>query len=214
MDEWAKMVTEWEDNKSNPDPEETVKSQAAIHWELVKAECVALTGADALKASPGAFIVSGLELEEVQHHLTNDIARLKGVGTDTQKADVAHRSLLLQKRLVLFQDAQNCFMPEAVGCRLPTSETSTPQSLCLFLPHDLAVPLSLTPSGKHLLTVEAQLQHAQVSDALSELHQSLAVYSHLRMSKIQEATGQRALTQANNLLQKSKAHTDAIAKKY
>ncbi|KAF9514082.1 hypothetical protein BS47DRAFT_1392825 [Hydnum rufescens UP504] len=105
-------------------------------------------------------------------------------------------------------------MPEAVGSHLPASETSTPQSLCLFLPHDLTVPLSLTPSSQHLLTVKAQLQHAQVSNALSELHQSLAVYSHLRMSKIQEATGQRALTQANNLLQKSKAHTDAIAEKY
>jgi hypothetical protein len=62
--------------------------------------------------------------------------------------------------------------------------------------------------------IEAKLRNAQALDALGELRQSLAVYSHLRLSKIQEATGQRALTRANALLQKSKARTDAIADKY
>jgi hypothetical protein len=115
---------------------------------------------------------------------------------------------------VLFQEVQNRFMPEAVGRRTSAAGTQFPESLCLVLPHHLPSSLSLTTSGRHLLMIEAKLRNAQALDALGELRQSLAVYSHLRLSKIQEATGQRALTRANALLQKSKARTDAIADKY
>ena len=105
-------------------------------------------------------------------------------------------------------------MPEVIGLRMSAADTQSPESLRLFLPHEARIPLSLTAAGQHLLDIKSKLRHAHASDSLTELRQSLAVYSHLRMSKIQEATGQKALTRANTLLQRSKDRTDVIANKY
>lgn len=149
-----------------------------------------------------------------RRRLKHDAAKFKDASTDSQKGDIAHRHLLLQKRLVLFQEIQSCFMPEVIGLCMSAADTQSPESLHLFLPHEAHLPLSLTAAGQHLLSIESKLRHAQASDSLTELCQSLTVYSHPRMSKIQEATGQKALMRANTLLQKSKDWTDVIANKY
>lgn len=148
-----------------------------------------------------------------RRRLCFEASKLKSSSTDTQKANVEHRRLILQKRIAAFRDIQCLHMPEVAPFLLSDTriDHNTPETLPLYLPHEL--PLA-SRSSQNLCNAEAKLRFAQATDALAELRRSLSVFAHLRSFKIREVRGQRANTRANTLVEKSQSRTNAIAARY
>ncbi|KAF9505874.1 hypothetical protein BS47DRAFT_1306050, partial [Hydnum rufescens UP504] len=195
--EWTTMINQWENNKSKPDPyviETIFQSQAAIRLELVAAECASLSvnEMESMQPSPSAFISSGLDIKEAQQGLSFEVHKLKSSSTDTQKANVKHCQLALQKRLAGFCSIQTLHMPEVAALLLSDSRVNpdTPETSPLYLPHELLLTSCSLSLNSNLAIVEAKLHFAQVTDSLAELRHALSVFAHLKSYKIREVWGQ------------------------
>ncbi|KAG9316896.1 hypothetical protein JVU11DRAFT_2972 [Chiua virens] len=115
---WREQVEAWEEDASQPNPFE-IKSnsitQASIQLQLAKDEAIEAAASDVppthTDISPSVLISSGLELEEQQQRLRNDIEELGLRGTDQQNAKLQQRSNGLRNRIDAWGAVQTLYIP-------------------------------------------------------------------------------------------------------
>ncbi|KAF9512236.1 hypothetical protein BS47DRAFT_1363255 [Hydnum rufescens UP504] len=179
-EEWTIMIQEWEEDKSKPDPyvvETIFKSQVAITLELIAAECDSYSASELdVETSPSAFINMGLDIEDAQCRLCVETSKLKSSSTDTQRANVEHHQLALQRCLATFHGIQKLHMPETISLLLSDTrvDQNTLETIPLYMLNKLHLMPNEIPLNPHpdsgLFHVEAKLRFAQATDALAELH--------------------------------------------
>jgi hypothetical protein len=82
-------------------------------------------------------------------------------------------------------------MPEVAALLLSDSHVNPDtQTSPLYLPHKLPLTSCSSTVNASLITVEAKLHFAQVTDSLAKLHCALSVFAHLKSYKIHEVQGQ------------------------
>ncbi|KAF9504631.1 hypothetical protein BS47DRAFT_1368655 [Hydnum rufescens UP504] len=189
---WESRVLLWESDDT--------KTQVDIHLELMQAEREALDEGDPVlhTVSMSAFITMGLELEELQCHLSQDVQAQKNTSTMIQLTKIQERQLHMEKQVAMFHAIQAAYMLEAT-CHIATMPTnneseSQPETCPLFLPSQL--PPTIHASRPLILKTEKELQYAQATDAIVELRQSLTVCAHLTKYKADQVCGQHANTRA------------------
>ncbi|KAG9311391.1 hypothetical protein JVU11DRAFT_8502 [Chiua virens] len=114
---WREQVEAWEEDASQPNPFE-IKSnsitQASIQLQLAKDEVIEAAASDVppthTDISPSVLISSGLELEEQQQRLRNDIEELGLRGTDQQNAKLQQRSNGLRNRIDAWGAVQTLYI--------------------------------------------------------------------------------------------------------
>ncbi|KAF8120414.1 hypothetical protein EV363DRAFT_1190282 [Boletus edulis] len=221
--EWRQQVSEWEDDRSRPNPYEHkggTLTMAAVRLELAKEDASDLL--QGIKAnvhedcSMSVFISIGLELEELQRRLKRDKAEKGLHATDTQETRLIERSSSLQRRIDGWVKLQQLLLPMITAERTKQvaemdSMASPPELFDLMLPSKVIANL---PCDEKTLRIEWRLRLAQAHDALNSLRSNLRAQSYIFKFKDQNLRGQGANTRAQNTLKAIKARIDTAANKY
>ncbi|KIL55518.1 hypothetical protein M378DRAFT_188665 [Amanita muscaria Koide BX008] len=168
---WTKMVEEWISDRTKPNPyEEPVNTTTLqdVHLELAKENAEAMrNGALAShEVSLPEFLIKGLELEEQQRTLRNDVAQMKGKQQSSkQSADVQEKRNALFNHIQQWRNVQLIYMP----------------LIPLFLPS--SIPISLHDSMKDVAAKELRLRKAQAEESLEAIRRGRCMITGLAQFK-------------------------------
>ncbi|KAH7919292.1 hypothetical protein BV22DRAFT_1108120 [Leucogyrophana mollusca] len=215
----------WEADRSKPNPFHSrvdAPTQSSIRLMLAQDEAKELENGNNVSlhtdVPPSVFIATGIDLEDQQRCLGDDLARLDLHATDLQKAKLQQRLNALQRKIELWTAVQLIYMPSVAALRAratPANSTEPqkiePHKFKLWLPSELCRTDSC---DIRLREYEWSLRHAQAHDTLNQIRQYLRLQSHLYHFKDRNIRGQGANTRARNVLKGVDAKVSAGAKKY
>ncbi|KAK7021960.1 hypothetical protein VNI00_017139 [Paramarasmius palmivorus] len=184
IDEWKKMVEEFDKDRMKPNPYELPESDITLQQvrrELAEEELQAFPStlapkkaAELLSKGPSSFIILALEVEEQQRQLQQDVA-LKSKGSRMkQTSEIVDKCLRLHKLLARFKLQQSHFMP--------------------------IMQQLLACSSSNLADIELCLRNAQCSESLDNIRNLLLIKSRLLTYKEGQVRHQEQLQQMSQLL--------------
>ncbi|KAJ8703433.1 hypothetical protein PTI98_002055 [Pleurotus ostreatus] len=204
--EWEKQVQAWELDQANPCPFDLPREDIRMS-DVKKAmaeeehRAVERGRSAAGDMSPSAFLISGLDIEEAQDLTTVEATQLQ----------TSRTSLL--KRIAKFRNAQTSYMPGLSDYLKQTSneeDTTTPESMPLFLPSFFAEDQRATICEPNLCDLEDRLRFAQASEALSKLRHQLRTRSFAHSYKTRNINSQGAYTRSRLLQNQIEVRIKAI----
>ncbi|KAG0695048.1 hypothetical protein DFH29DRAFT_985048 [Suillus ampliporus] len=211
--QWKEVVENWEFDHSSKNPfgiTTVSMTLAAVRLKLSQQEAEdlenGLNNPLHMDISPSVLISSGMDLEEQQYRLQQDLAALSSHPTDLQMTKLQERSNALLRKIEQWCNIQLLYMP-AVG-RLRAVEAANVQSVCEEKAHEIKLWLPskvkeiAEPCEGPLCAYEWELRHAQAHEALDELRRQLQLCTHLYKFKDAHIRGQRANTRASTVLNK------------
>ncbi|KAG2112112.1 hypothetical protein DEU56DRAFT_749410 [Suillus clintonianus] len=211
--QWKEVVESWESDRSSKNPFEitTVSlTLAAVRLKLSQQEAQdlenGLNNSLHTDISPSVLISSGIDLEEQQYRLRQDMAALSAHPTDLQLTKLQERSNALLRKIEQWCNIQLLYMP-GVG-RLRAIDTANAQSVreekahevMLWLPSKVKETTELCEEP--LCAYKLELRRAQAHEALDDLRRQLRLRTHLYKFKDTHIRGQRANTRASTVLNK------------
>ncbi|KAF8168597.1 hypothetical protein K438DRAFT_1616101, partial [Mycena galopus ATCC 62051] len=215
--EWKNKVLEWESiahpqaSDSPFELAEEVTTLRDIQLEIATEEflCTEDQVEVAREHSPGSFITSGLELEEVQRQLTIDVRALKDPSV-TQRLAFTKRRTALLRQIHKFRQVQAVYMP-ALRILLSDEQRQMydgngdqlPEATRLFMPSE--VPLSSTRAracATGLPEIEARMRYGEAGQALEVLRHGLRTRTMTNRYKLRNFTGegQAKMTRGQGIL--------------
>ncbi|KAJ7576761.1 hypothetical protein C8J56DRAFT_1061475 [Mycena floridula] len=224
---WMVMVKEWESDDTKPNPYEGKKSLITLQEVRLQLSTedslLAERGMPAVhETTPAKFLLIGLDLEDQQRRLQQDISKIRGVPTTKQAADLLDKRNRLMRAISRFHSVQTVYMPATVqmlvdlakktsinGAAVPAERT------VLLLPSE--VPRVQRRSGAMMAglnDMEMRLRHAQCQDALAGLRNQLLIKSRLLTYKIYNARHQGATTRSRGLVDRNEVKVSAHARRY
>ncbi|KAH7920330.1 hypothetical protein BV22DRAFT_1133151 [Leucogyrophana mollusca] len=212
----------WEADRSMPNPFHSrvnAPTQSSIRLMLARDEAKELENGNNVSlhsdVSPSTLITTGIDLEDQQRRLCDDLARVGPHATDIQKAKLQQRVNTLQRKLELWTTVQILYMPVVAVHQAQAASTGSekvePHKFKLLLPSELGRG---DTCDTRLREYEWHLRHAQAHDALNQICQYLRLQSHLYHFKDRNIRGQGANTRARNVLKSVDYKVSACAKKY
>ncbi|KAJ7064150.1 hypothetical protein C8F01DRAFT_1081512 [Mycena amicta] len=213
--DWLRQVKEWVADKSKPNPYLMAKgkdglSEARVAADLKQAEVKEVQEGRGefldVCTTAAAFIKGLLQLEDLKRCIKNEVR-----GTMTLTANCAGEIDELRasffKKLKIIQPQQDYFMPGVSSLRLAEEECRDgdrpppkAEDIKLWLPSDLSDTQRGRSSRGGLVAIEAKLQEAQCSDALSRVRSLLYTKTHLIHHRNANSVGQRASTRSSTLI--------------
>ncbi|OBZ77742.1 hypothetical protein A0H81_02190 [Grifola frondosa] len=184
--EWLRIIEEWEEDRSRPNPFEIKHSTltlAAIRLKLAEEDAEALRTGEAHvvheEFTASGMLVAGIELEEQQRRLRVDAAALGQHATDLQRAKFMERQNTLLRKLEAWWEIQALYMP-----------------------------------GVTAHQQEWRLRYAQAHEVLNDLRGHLELRSHLYVYKDRFVRGQRHNTRARTVITGAQSKIDADVSRY
>ncbi|KAG1877639.1 hypothetical protein DFJ58DRAFT_712348 [Suillus subalutaceus] len=185
LSSWWKMVEEWEDDRSRPNPFEVQASavtQASVRLELSQLEAHQLRQGidDSLHPdiSPSVLIAVGIDIEALQRKLATDTASIGIHATDNQLSAMQQCINASRRQIEQWIQIQTLYIP---------SEPA--HAINLWMP-SAVVKVGMS-CDVNLCNIKWKLRCAQAHDALHELRQHLRLKRHLTGFKKNWLTGQR-----------------------
>ncbi|KAK7026684.1 hypothetical protein VNI00_015557 [Paramarasmius palmivorus] len=228
IDKWKKMVEEFEEDHTRPNPYELPESGLTMQQmrrELAEEELKSFSegqsldqAAEQFAKSASAFIILALEIEERQRQLKQDVDLRNRGSRAKQTSDIVDKRLRLRKLLARFEVQQIHFMPIVASLRAEVAANASGpievENLPLYLPSSLSQQqraACLTPT---LASIEFRLRNAQCSESLDELRNQLLIKSRLITYKEGQARHQEQLRQTSQLLEQNQRKIQLHAARY
>ncbi|KAK0453026.1 uncharacterized protein EV420DRAFT_1621640 [Desarmillaria tabescens] len=239
IDEWRKMVLLWESDRSHPNPfaptlrhtslnlrvanciykSSTAVTENAVRLELAQEEKKEASIEICHDVSPSEFIAQGLQLEEAQVRLTDDIKELGTHSTDLQRTRVQQQSNRISRKIEAWIEVQKVYMPKTSLLRTQDDDRHPPGTeihatkIPLYLP-SAALRLGAIKIKNSVVEDEHRLRLAQAHDTLATLRDHLLLKSYLVIWRQRFSRGQWYGTKANTLMHRVEKKIDADATRY
>ncbi|KAJ7248186.1 hypothetical protein B0H12DRAFT_1203131 [Mycena haematopus] len=228
---WKDQVLRWE-LKAHPEASdcpfelvEEVTTLREIQLQIATEEYICTDEGVEIERehSPGSFITSGLELEDVQRKLEIDVRALKDPSA-TQKLAFTKRRTALLKRIHRFRQVQGVYMP-ALRAVLSDEQKQVydgngdqlPEATRLFMPSELANAAARARACvMGLAEVEARMRLGEASEALEAVRHGLRTRTMTNRYKLRHYTGQGMMTKGQGILRQIniKIHTAKLRYRY
>ncbi|KAG6887118.1 hypothetical protein C0992_000615, partial [Termitomyces sp. T32_za158] len=212
---WTAMVHAWE-----KDPEQNTNPFEAISPRITENQvCLELALEDEARfredltsniqnvlhddVPPGHLIAQGLELEDLQRLLRNEIKALKSHSTSLQRSKVIERSNRLFRKIEAWIGIQILYMPMTATLRLRDDQLGDSEHVAtadvkLYL---LSMMLGKAYCDLKFVDIEWRLRFAQAHETLYEIRSAILLRSQMYKSKDILVRGQRMHTRSLALLQ-------------
>ncbi|KAF9029676.1 hypothetical protein BJ165DRAFT_1359234, partial [Panaeolus papilionaceus] len=218
--QWEEMTLAWEKDQMKPNPYEEKDSGLTlqdVRFQLATEEEAAARSGEASvhKVSLSDFLLTGLEIEEQQRILVDDL--LENAKPTTREATFfQQKQTTLLRRLNSWRDVQKSYMP-CVSALLESeygSELPPVESTKLFLPSALPDEFRLTVN--RLASIECRARLAQAEVALEDVRCLLRAKSNLTTFKKLNLAGEgnKANTRARVLYDRLSKKVDNAAARY
>ncbi|KIJ50039.1 hypothetical protein M422DRAFT_44516 [Sphaerobolus stellatus SS14] len=208
---------DWEADHSKPNPYESKTpglTQADVWKELaVEEDKIAKSGLTSLhEVTPTVFLVTGLELEDLQAHLKSDIKN-NSFNTAAQLAKLQEHRTALRRRIDNWCVVQAVYMPGMTALQTEDQRKADevkPEDIPLLLPSSWRQTAQESGCIQGVVEKEWRLCQAQAEEALHDLRQSLCLRAH--MVKYKKRNERWPNTRANGLINsnvtRTRGHTD------
>ncbi|KAJ6458086.1 hypothetical protein DFH09DRAFT_1255389 [Mycena vulgaris] len=170
--------------------------------------------------SATAFLVAGLQLEDLQRRITAELAGFTLVTADRQ-SKIQERRLTFFSKLRKYRHLQDIYTPaaaRAVELEEASRDADAPpiaaEKVRLFLPSELPDAQREQGCQRGIPLMEARLREAQCMDALCSLRSHLHSKRHLITFRNKNVTGQIKATKSRSLIGSVGDKANAAAKKY
>ncbi|KAK7052688.1 CxC2 domain-containing protein [Favolaschia claudopus] len=215
VEEWKQRVLAWE-AKTHPEMSdspfevvEEVRKLRDIQLEIATEELLCTEAGVEMERehTPGSFIMEGLELEETQRKLTVDVRALRDP-SPTQRLAFAKRRTTLLKRIHKFRQTQAVYMPslravlsDAQKAIFDGNGGQLAEATRLFMPSELGSgEIRSRACATGLPELEARMRRGEAADALEAVRHGLRTRTMTNRFKLQNWTGQGALTRGQGIL--------------
>ncbi|KAJ7604326.1 hypothetical protein FB45DRAFT_769378 [Roridomyces roridus] len=204
--QWETEVREWEMDNDKPCPYEYPEDENISMDRLrllIRQEDHARAEQGESTTSPGAFIITAMEIEEQQCAIRLESRRRER--TSTQAADLQRRRTQALNLVRRFQDEQVRFMPglkrhlEASGVATVEESTARPEEMKLHLPSSFPADVREAICIAALPAEEERLREAQAWDGLRDLRRQLRTRMLAHQFKRAHTSGQAAYTKSQQL---------------
>ncbi|RDX39929.1 hypothetical protein OH76DRAFT_1366991 [Lentinus brumalis] len=183
---WEKDVKEWEGDMTKPDPYHVASTGLSVATLVLddiareEQEKAALPGHVAVhKISALGFVTMGLDLEESQAKLQEEVAK----NEESKPVQTLEQRTAFRLRLQNFRAVQAVYTPQVVvllaqhpAARLDVLQV---ENVHLGLPSQISTRHRATACPPDILAIETRLRDAQCRDALHELRTQLHIQDRL-----------------------------------
>ncbi|PBK70546.1 hypothetical protein ARMSODRAFT_1018078 [Armillaria solidipes] len=224
LHQWKAMVITWESDRAKPNPfAPTLRpvTENAVRLELALEEKTESSIEIRHDMSPSEFIAQGLQLEEAQARLIDDIKELGAHSTDLQRTRIQQHANRISCKIEAWTEIQKVYMPKTSLLRARDDDRRAPgieihpTKIPLYLP-STALRLGAVDTGPNntIVNDERRLWLAQAHDTLAVLRDHLLLKSYLTIWRQRFSRGQRYGTRANNLMHRVERKISADATRY
>ncbi|KAJ7712961.1 hypothetical protein DFH07DRAFT_974842 [Mycena maculata] len=210
--EWSRMIKEWLGDHSKPNPyvldRKETPSEAQVRLDLKKEEeDDARAGrSPILGTSATAFITAGMQLEDAQRRI---LAELKGraLVAPNRESRIQDCRMTFLVKLARFRTLQATFMPGAARFIAEEAERDSdaaapkPETIKLWMPHQLAEDVRESACVRGLARIEARLHASQCVNALVTMRGRLHAKRHFLTFCNEHVMGQKGKTKAHLLIE-------------
>ncbi|KAL1684835.1 hypothetical protein GGG16DRAFT_28990, partial [Schizophyllum commune] len=224
---WQKMYDEYERddvNKPNPFMPQVSEgpSEHSVRAQLVRdeAEDVKLGRTPMRATTKAAFVVLGLQLEEMQQRIASMAADISLAALDRDRK-VQEQRIAWFKKLTRYRALQDHFMPVAVAKALADEQARNPdipppdaEHVKIWLPSHLTREEREEGCVEGLAGVEVSLRVAQCTDALKDIRYRLHARRYIINERNAHVTGQQQSTRARNVIARLDERILRLAEKY
>ncbi|KAK0471641.1 hypothetical protein IW261DRAFT_1344265 [Armillaria novae-zelandiae] len=224
VDQWRAMVLAWESDRTKPNPfSPTLRpvTENAVRLELAREEKTESSIEIRHDVSPSEFIAQGLQLEEAQVRLIDDIKELGAHSTDLQRTRIQQQANRISRKVDAWIEIQKVYMPKTSLLRArdddrrPPGVETHPTRIPLYLPSTALRLGAVDPGPKNtIINDERRLRLAQAHDTLAMLRDHLLLKSYLMIWRQRFSRGQRYGTKANTLMHRVETKISADAARY
>ncbi|THU86082.1 hypothetical protein K435DRAFT_684412, partial [Dendrothele bispora CBS 962.96] len=223
--EWKEMVKGWEEKRSEINP--FMFAQQAMSENEVKLALAEQeqkddgAGASSIhQISPSSFIVHGLELEEQQRRLAQDV---KGNTHPTAKelTAIIERHTRLSRAIGHFRAIQATYTPAALQVlarskeeKETPSQDENPEDIRLLLPSELSQQERDYGCRSGLLEIELRLRDDQMRQALDHLRNHLHIRARLVTYRDSTVRHQAMLTRSRAMIARNDVKTEVHKRRY
>ncbi|KAL0568059.1 hypothetical protein V5O48_013932 [Marasmius crinis-equi] len=173
--EWLEMIQLWESGQTSANPYSSsvkVLSEQDVRLSYATKELESLAAGNTFlhDVSPSAFMLFGLDLEDQQRILLQDIKE-ENYNTIIQQNELMSKRAKIQRSIARFRSLQKLYTPAALtGVASTTNPTSIPtaETVLLLLPSGLPSAVWKLPEMKAWVEMETEFCRAQYSSALHD----------------------------------------------
>ncbi|KAJ7626008.1 hypothetical protein FB45DRAFT_1030326 [Roridomyces roridus] len=228
-EKWIQQIREWQRDHSKPNPYLLTitsggVSEAGVLRELREEDAAeapeGLAPPIATQTTAPAFLNAGLQLEEAQRRIRNELKGTTMVTAD-RFSQIQELRLSLSKKVRAYETLQDIFMPGVTALRREAEEARNPdlaparvEYVKLWLPSELSVDQRRTGCRKGLAMMEARLREGQCADALKDLRARLHAQRFLITWRNTNAVGQKGSTRSATLIGRVGDRVARVAAKY
>ncbi|KAL0564649.1 hypothetical protein V5O48_017390 [Marasmius crinis-equi] len=201
---WQKMVEDWENRKTTKNPysySTAVQTEQDVKLSYAQKEHDNLAAGNPFlhNVSPSEFIMFGLNLEDRQRRLLQDIKE-RAYTTPAQQSALLDERGKIQRNVARFRSLQKVYTPAALTTSTPNaaSSSATPaaESLPLLLPSSLPPAIRRLPEMKSWVQMEVDFRRAQLQTSLQGVRTQLFLQDRLNSQHGLHVQGQHGLTRA------------------
>ncbi|KAJ7895849.1 hypothetical protein B0H13DRAFT_1885371 [Mycena leptocephala] len=220
---WEKMVHAWEVDQSQDNPyeyAEVEETMADVMKRISKEDHVRVmnSGAAGLEVSPVAFLLAGIEIEELQEAVTLEAKQRNR--TTIQATTLQWQQTLLLGKIMKLQDVQGQYMPglrQWIALQNPPfadDNNAKPKTIKVYLPSSLPTVMHETVCAAGLAAQEDCLRNAQAADVLRDLQSGLHTRTFAHRSKRKHISGQGMYTKSQTLIDAIEDNMRDVSSRY
>ncbi|KAL0568500.1 hypothetical protein V5O48_013480 [Marasmius crinis-equi] len=204
----AQQVLLWEQSKSdfNPYSAGDIRddTEATIRLQLAKEEAEeARAGLPSVhEVSPSAFMVTVLELEELQRRLCLDLKDKKWK-TEIQQTELVERRAKISRQVSRVRALQLIYTPIALEAFPPSTEpspTPEPEEVSTLLPSSLPSDIRPLPVLQKWVAMEIKFRQGQIASSLDAVRRHIFVRTRLHSQRSIQVRHQHASVRARQVL--------------
>ncbi|KAL0570105.1 hypothetical protein V5O48_011855 [Marasmius crinis-equi] len=225
--EWLKMIEDWDAGRSEVNPYSLSKkgvTKKDVRLAYGQKEMEALVAGDPFlhDVSPSAFMVMGLDIEEEQRQLVQDLKEQHFATVDQQTSLLQRRSKL-QRSISRFRTLQKTYTPTALTnihvisnapATAATGAPAAPETTPQLLPSSLPEKTRSLPQLRSWSEMEVEFRKAQLQSSLQGVQSQLFVQCRLNSRQSLHVRGQKGLTGAKRSVDQMKRKLADQKRKY
>ncbi|KAF7791816.1 hypothetical protein EIP86_002840 [Pleurotus ostreatoroseus] len=214
VEQWEKLINEYHDHEGDTGREcpymvetTTITVQAVKLKLMAEEEKELREGRAAYSAqsgTPSAFVLLGLEIEDLQDNLKRDVSITPAANALGQTTRMERR-IALWKKIEQYRKAQEFYMPglaraiRDVEDRIGQPGWQEAEQVPLYLPSYFEDPAArATACDPKIASMEEVIREADAYESLDKLRRRLHARVFANKFKIKNVTGQRANTKARS----------------
>ncbi|KAL0563913.1 hypothetical protein V5O48_018144 [Marasmius crinis-equi] len=222
VEQWGKMVADWENSGMDADVQNPYSRALNADDEHDVRLRYALEEANNIRIvhdlSPSAFVLLGLDIEDMQHRLLYDVKE-NNFDTALQQTTVAKRRGKILRQIAKFRTSQRLYTPliAAMIAQLPEPDPNQPptpaETTPLYMPSELSPDLCNHADMRSWVAMETEYRRAQLKSSLEAIRTHPFVETRLHAERSLHIRHQKGNTRARQSLERNRRKiTENMAK--